>query len=139
MSSPRQYRGLRVDNREWVYGWYFSVSDKHYILPTSKGRILPLGYTDGPPTLDGFIEVHPETVGQETGLRNMNAPEIYEDDVVEMRNGTRNIIYLGQTRTDEPYEFKLQALDKSGFSFDFRNITKFIGNIHEHKNLLDKD
>lgn len=54
----RQYRCKQVDSKERVLGWYFEHKGKSYIIPDSV-RILPLGYTDGPPSLDGFIEVHP--------------------------------------------------------------------------------
>ncbi len=73
-----------------------------------------------------------------TGIQKHNV-EIWQHDIVKMKNGTLNIIYSGQTRTDEPYEFKLQALDKSGFSFDFRNIDKVIGNIHQKPELLETE
>lgn len=57
----KQCRGQRVDGKGWVYGWYFEYKGKAYIIPT-ESRILPLGYTDGPPCLDGFIEVIGNTI-----------------------------------------------------------------------------
>ena len=85
---------------------------------------------DAKPEPDSYVLM------QSTGLKDKN---VWEGDIVKMTDGTLNIVYLGRTYTNEPYEFKLQAIDKSGFSFDFRNIIEVIGNIHEHKHLLEQD
>ncbi len=57
----RQYRGIRIDTNEWVYGWYFET-----------GLGVPMI------TKDGFShEVHPDTVGQSAGIKDKNGVEIY--------------------------------------------------------------
>lgn len=73
-----QSRGKRVDGEGWVKGHHFVVGAHHYIT-TKDARVLPLGYTDGPPCLEGFVEVIPKSVGQSTGMEK-NKIEIYEGD-----------------------------------------------------------
>lgn len=60
------FRGKRIDNGEWVEGYYLShVGCVHYIITTRHG-----GYEDttGEFYVPEWYEVDPETVGQYTGL-----------------------------------------------------------------------
>lgn len=75
----RDYRGNRLDNGEWVYGFYTkSPSGNHYITETVCGGASPK-------------KVHPNTVGQYTGIYTTEETEdgdtlvtaIYEGDIVD--------------------------------------------------------
>jgi len=128
-------RGKRIDNGEWVHGFYWFVpehsiaglSNRHFIKSINNG----IDY-----------EVIPETVGKFTELLDKKYDEIYEGDVLDvltfsfdpehfitdviwdkcsfkLRNG-RNIFYFSQsdfTRKDDAY---------------------IIGNIHDNPELLKK-
>ena len=68
----RDYRGKRVDNGEWVYGYYIKYKRKSYILiPNAKSF------------LSGFIQVIPETVGQSIGQNDESGKKIYQGDKVK--------------------------------------------------------
>lgn len=118
------FRGKRVDNGEWVYGYYVKVGRYGYILTgkldVCKGRRDFEYYT-----------VDIETVGQYTGLTDKNGQKIFEGDILRVmyKNCYGNDICHTVTLYDMTDRLDMERISE--------NEALVIGNIHDNPELLE--
>lgn len=124
-----KFRGKRVDNGEWVYGYYFvhlsstdRCPDMHCIYDGKHIKVME------------YHEVHPDTVGQYTGKKFEDKTEVYLGDFAqEYKDGPiREIIW------DDIFSgFRMRNwLDMEETVPDYANVfmckhCKKVGTIHD--------
>lgn len=142
------FRGKRLDNGEWIEGFYCKHNTVKVCLtsddPKPKHLIIVDGFCDWgfEPPLQG-IEVDPATVGQFTGLMDKNGKQIFEGDIVICRqeiegNHVRVCVEIGFI------EMKFGAFGlhrKQGYYRPFKDWLEdyeyeVIGNIHDNPELV---
>ncbi len=110
------FRGKRIDNGEWVYGYYYLGTP-----PNAKPEhMITTGIYNW--------KVDPETVGQYTGRKDKKNAEIYEDDKMQESFDGIKIERFGPIAWN--YDELCWDLGGIGLAeFDISDI-KIVGNIH---------
>lgn len=133
-----KFRGRRIDNNEWVYGYYARLSNEfkewHCIMTEKDASENYIKDCNGYNML--YTPVNHNTVGQFTGLLDKNGEEIYEGDIVRCNEFVYEVVY-------ESKRFASFALrrDKDMFDHYFGeamgcDACEVIGNVFDNLDLL---
>ena len=139
-----KFRGKNPATKEWVFGNYVQLRDERGGLELNvvsrEAESYP--YKDRVGFTNTWSEVMPETVGQFTGLHDINGNEVYEGDIVRYR------------LTDDRYKKNprfanlLIHYDEDQARFEAGNIywdalrpgkIEVVGNIHDNPELLNQE
>lgn len=115
-----KFRGKRIDNGEWVYGY---LADENYI-----NDIYSIDLSS--------IKVDRDTVGQFTGLFDKNGKEIYEGDIllIGVKEGAR--IYNKVGIKDGCFGYVGENTGELMPFCDYDVTEKIVGNIYDNPELL---
>lgn len=136
MSDRYLYKAKRVDNGEWVVGFYAYIHKKHYIY---TGQLIHSGLYD----VAERFEVDSSTICQCTGMEDKNGKLIWENDILSGRldedypeDETRKHILWHENgwHTKELGSIDYEPLD----DFDSENF-EVIGNIFDNPELLESE
>ena len=122
------FRGKRIDNGEWVYGDLIHNIDcvKVRERETDINRIAK------------SYEVIPETVGQFTGLKDINGKKIFEGDIVTGLFNYTDIIGHIVYGSDATFFIERKGLYGIGLN-NAEDWLEVIGNIHDKEECNETD
>lgn len=139
MNNRHLYKAKRMDNGEWVRGYFWIGNDHAYIIPSNIG----IAYDDERNELTAYaVEVDPSTLCQCTGLTDKNDKLIWENDIVEATGRVFGMVRFGKygdTETDYGFYIewdKTQLYWRNDFGY-WRKDIKVIGNIFDNPELME--
>lgn len=145
------FRGKRVDNGEWTYGYYVKADHHWHEHGIHKDWIICTAAANG-----GWFVLHekhaviPSTIGQYTGLKDKNGKRIFEGDIFPIEDEIIAIVIFtdGGFRLEEwgfRGTFTESGYDECGnwgkiecepIDWYIVHHVEVIGNIHDNPELL---
>ena len=125
------FRGNRVDDGEWVQGYYVKQYGANQIyLPDGTDREYGFDY----------YHIDPSTIGQYTGLIDKNGKKIFEGDILKFSYNEEDenpTFYSVEWKSDRACFGYAETSDKM-LEVDALHC-EVIGNIHDNPELLESE
>lgn len=123
------FRGKRVDNGEWVKGWFVKnlLGDPAIITGEKKSDFHKC------------IPVIPETVGQYTGEKYKTGEKIWEGDLFNHGGDIHKVVFISGAYHSQMIYYEWLNKDvsnehKYGYIAQWKTFdTKYLGNIHDQE------
>ena len=129
MNREILFRGKRVDNGEWVYGYLVKRPSACYIgVHNPWSIIVP---PNDPDDRGGEYWIDPETIGQYTGLTDKNGVKIFEGDILKWDEKEWGCPFF-ETVTWNYERFGIRHRE-------WKNFCEVIGNIFDNPELLGEN
>lgn len=134
MNREILFKAKRIDNGEWIEGYYVFCRKHHYILPILTETI---GYDERE---NEWIEIAPDTLCQYTGLTDKNDKKIWENDILtrdgywDIRIEFENGAFMVRNADKVQYINRVTCTPISIFDI---NAYEVIGNIFDNPELLE--
>lgn len=135
------YKAKRLDNGEWVQGYYvkgLNMYDKEAYLIFEPTTIF---YSSG--ETDGWSEVDPSTICQCTGLKDKNGKLIWENDIVRDKEGNCHKAFWQNNYYQFSWICVKSDIFQIGTKWDLYIWRSFeiavIGNVFDNPELLESE
>ena len=121
MEDRYLFKAKRIDNGEWVIGFYVHIYKNHYIY---TGQIIHGGLYD----IAERFEIDPSTLCRCTGLKDKNGKLIWENDFLEYELGG---VRIDSVKISSPIFSQTMRLNLQNY--------EIIGNIFDNPELLESE
>lgn len=137
MNREILFRGKRIDNGEWVYGYVAKFRNVQNQVYTAIIRICDDGTKEC--SLSGLVPVLDGIICEYIGRTDENGKKIFEGDILDDRDNKPHYVIVfdnGCFKVPSISEYKkedfyTETADESCFS-----VTNVIGNIYDNPELL---
>lgn len=141
MNREILFRGKRVDNGKWVYGFYGEFHNRPIHDAPNSCQIFELredAYLCGSAIGGIWHEVIPSTIGQYTGLIDKNGTRIFEGDILKQKR-------YGMSEAPFSVDWNAEGagwyfVDVDGHTDELWqsicNSCTVVGNIHDNPDML---
>ena len=123
MSREIKFRGYAINY--WAYGSYIKVIENNKIFNI-------IGYEN-----DSYVYVDSESIGQFTGLKDINGIEIYEGEILYNNDRKEHCIVKFDIEKAMFIVEYLESKDKFPLLESISNLNYSVGNIYENPELLE--
>ena len=141
-----KFRGYDLYSESWVYGAYIKHIDstpclfpnkeeeEKWYKEHTKHLIAFDGFSDWwmPRGIDVCTSIAPDSIGQSTGLFDVNKKEIFEGDIVKYTLYNESVLYEVKYNNSTLSWQLSNKLENENISFAFKSRLEVIGNIYEN-------